>query len=49
VLNLTIGPWMRHRNIFDFNRVAFTEISELMQVKVGSQIHDDGVEEAKAV
>jgi hypothetical protein len=48
-LYLAVGPWMSHRNIFDLNRAAFTEIPKLMRVEIGSQIYDNSVGETKAV
>jgi hypothetical protein len=48
-LDLTIGPWVCNRDIFDLDACIFIELPELVGREIWSQIHDDGVREAEAM
>jgi hypothetical protein len=47
--NLSIGPWVCDRDIFDLDACILAEFPELVGREIGSQVCDDGIGEAEAV
>jgi hypothetical protein len=47
--DLSIGPWVRNRDILNLDACILAEFLELVGLEVGSQICDDGIGEAEAV
>jgi hypothetical protein len=47
--DLSIGPWVCDRDIFNLDACILVEFPELIGHEIGSQVCDDGIGEAKAV
>jgi hypothetical protein len=47
--DLSIGPWVCDRDIFNFNATILAEFPELVGHEIGSQVCDDGIGEAETV
>jgi hypothetical protein len=47
--DLTVGPWVCNRDIFNLDACIFTELLELVGREIGSQVCDDGIREAEAM
>jgi hypothetical protein len=47
--DLSIGPWVCNKDIFNLDACILVELPELVGRQIGSQVCDDGIGETEAV
>jgi hypothetical protein len=48
-LNLSVSPWVRHRNVLDNCASVIVEVLKIITGERGPQVGDDAVRQAEAV